>query len=242
MPPPPTWMIEYIQRLLHVTSESRIMVKHCISACREQEVIEKSPQCHTSTLFPPTACLTGSKTHFAVVHQNITSCCSSLTVKLYNALICSLRLCLWMLHSFSHPMLDIFAVLVAHILPYKAPISERISPKHTVSVPGEEQDTRSEALADSSVASLLSDLQLPLVLSPWWPIKKHRQAYSWTLAHKGHLSEPIMEHAHLGNTQDKLRTENKEPDKVHDTVHRSVTHNRKWSEVCGRGANYTTCW
>lgn len=31
-----------------------------------------------------------------------------------------------------------------------------------------------------------------------------------------------MEQLHLGNTQDKLGTDNKEPHKVHDTVHHSL--------------------
>lgn len=71
-----------------------------------------------------------------------------------------------------------------------------------------------QALTDTNIPSLLSYMQLPLVNSPWWPIKQHRQPYSWTLPHKGHLSKPIMELLHLGNIQDKLGTGNKEQDKV----------------------------
>lgn len=36
---------------------------------------------------------TGSETHFTAVYQNITSCCSCLTVKLFYALICMFKPC-----------------------------------------------------------------------------------------------------------------------------------------------------
>lgn len=69
---------------VRLSSERKIMEKRCISACPYQEVTEKNPQCHTSTLFPSTARTTGSETHFTAVYQNITSCCSSLTVDHFN--------------------------------------------------------------------------------------------------------------------------------------------------------------
>lgn len=145
--------------------------------------------------------------------------------------------------------LTLFTLLSMH-LNWKIPNTWKLCSKHTVvtvSVPDEEQGhapraTPLDALTDSTVASQLPYLLLPLVLSPWWPIKKHRQAYSWTLVHKGHLSNPIMEQLHLGNTQYNLRTENKEPVKVCDTVHQSATHYRKCSEACDSNGKYMICW
>lgn len=60
---------------------------------------------------------------------------------------------------------------------------------------------------DQKLGGFNSYPHMPLVPVPWWPIKTHRQTYSWTQRIKGHLS---------GTTEDK--TGNKEPHKLM-TVH-----------------------
>ncbi len=50
-----------------------------------------------------------------------------------------------------------------------------------------------------------------------------------------------MEELRLGNTQNQLRTDNKEPGRVHDTVHQSVTRYIKRSDVCITGGKYSSC-
>lgn len=199
-------------------------------------MIEKTPQLHTNTCYFPPVHTHNRKQHIWLRFTNI-----SLPVKaVFNIVKC-----------FTLPFKSLSMKVKFPLRSLKSNLKETLKSlkpaltTHCSNTFGPRGRTRpraslSEALTDSTSASLLSHVLLPLVLSPLWPIKQHRQAYSWTLAHKGHLSNPIMEQLHLGNTLYKQRTENKEAVKVHDTMHQSShQHNVKNDQRCSTAMENT---
>lgn len=80
--------------LLNTSSERKKMMRDTFLPAVDRKWLRRIPHfprnLNISTYHTHT---TGSETHFTAVYQNITSCCSCLTVKLFYALICMFKPC-----------------------------------------------------------------------------------------------------------------------------------------------------